>query len=146
MKFWSGLLLLFSATAGAAEIRLFNDPLRDALYHQLVGERRCLVCKPKAPATVGAETARDIRLEIASAVKADTHTDPVARFLAATPDEADLVDLLIKPLMLWSGPIFILACGVVYATRQWRDRRLGPGDLTADERRRLYLLKRNLEG
>ena len=108
--------LAWAAAAGAAAIepREFPTPEQDALYHELIGELRCLVCQNQNLAESDAPLAKDLRDEIAKMVREGRDREEVVDFLVAR--YGDFV-LYRPPLrrdtwLLWAGPFVLLAAGL----------------------------------
>ncbi len=102
------------AAAGAIEPREFPTPEQDALYHELIGELRCLVCQNQNLAESEADLAKDLRDEIAEMVRAGKSREEVIDFLVAR--YGDFVryrpPLRRDTWLLWLGPFVLLAAGL----------------------------------
>ena len=116
---------------------------------RLIEELRCLVCQNQSLPDSDADLARDLRDEVYGIIQAGRSEQEAIRFL--TDRYGDFV--LYRPplqgntLLLWAGPLLILAGGALFFWKQGR-RRGDPAcvELTGDERQRLERLKKNLEG
>ncbi len=108
--------LAWTAAAGAAAIepREFATPEQDALYHELIGELRCLVCQNQNLAESDAPLAKDLRDEIAKMVREGRGREEVIDFLVAR--YGDFVryrpPLRRDTWLLWAGPFVLLAAGL----------------------------------
>lgn len=142
------LILSLSGAGHAVEVRQFDDPAKESLYYELIDELRCLVCQNQSLADSEAELAKDLRDEVYGIIQSGKSGTEAIKFL--TDRYGDFV--LYRPpfkattLFLWVGPFLLLVFGGYFLWRQVRDRNRAatPVDLSADERRRLERLTKQL--
>jgi len=114
------LMLGGSAMAANIEVYQFEDPEQEAIYKDLIGELRCLVCQNQNIADSNAELAQDMRRKTYELVKSGKDKGEVAEFMAER--YGDFV--LYKPpfnattALLWVGPflLFFIAIGLMLRT------------------------------
>jgi len=114
------LMLGGSAMAANIEVYQFEDPEQEAIYKDLIGELRCLVCQNQNIADSSAELAQDMRRKTYELVKSGKDKGEVAEFMAER--YGDFV--LYKPpfnattALLWVGPflLFFIAIGLMLRT------------------------------
>ena len=121
-RFLLALLLVMGSSAMAANIEVykFEDPEQEAIYKDLIGELRCLVCQNQNIADSNAELAQDMRRKTYELVKEGKDKGEVAEFMAER--YGDFV--LYKPpfnattALLWVGPflLFFIAIGLMLRT------------------------------
>jgi len=143
------LLLAFSLSAAAVEVRQFDDPDKQSRYENLVGELRCLVCQNQSLADSDADLAKDLRDEVYNIIQSGKNEEEAVQFLTDRYGDFVLYRPPLKPItvLLWSGPALILIGVAVFLWRQARQRpTLARLELSDEERQRLERLKKNLEG
>lgn len=119
---WLGLCLppgaaRAQAPAGAAPAAMADataaDPLADRM-HQLTQHLRCLVCQNESLADSHAPLALDLKREIRALMAQGQSDDEIRAFL--TRRYGDFVNyqppLRASTLLLWAGPLLILAAGL----------------------------------
>jgi len=119
------LLLGSNAMAANIEVYKFEDPEQEAIYKDLIGELRCLVCQNQNIADSNAELAQDMRRKTYELVKSGKDKREVADFMAER--YGDFV--LYKPpfnattALLWVGPFAFFFIAVWLMLRTIRARR-----------------------
>lgn len=120
LLFALALLLGSSAMAANIEVYKFEDPEQEAIYKDLIGELRCLVCQNQNIRDSNAELAQDMRRKTYELVKSGKDKGEVAEFMAER--YGDFV--LYKPpfnattALLWVGPFafFFIAIWLMLRT------------------------------
>ncbi len=143
-RFFSRTLLsvcLFVATAACAQTPLTNDPALEARVKALSSELRCLVCQNQTVADSDSMVARDMRDQVRAQFVAGKNETEIKHYM--TERFGDFV--LYKPtfktstLLLWLGPFFVLALGLLALIRSVRKKQVAPmssGTLSDAERKR----------
>ena len=140
---------LFPLAAASVEVRHFDDPAQQRRYENLVDELRCLVCQNQSLADSDAELAKDLRDEVYKIIQSGKSEDEAVKFLTDRYGDFVLYRPPFKPitLLLWAGPVLILAAVGGFLWRQGRPKTgVARLELSDEERQRLERLKRNLEG
>jgi cytochrome c-type biogenesis protein CcmH len=139
------LTLSLAPPAHAADaVPTEQDPVAQARAVKLSEQLRCLVCQNQTIAESNAELAVDLRRQVREQIAAGKSDDDIVKFM--TDRYGDFV--LYRPplkaitLLLWGGPVLLLALGVFMLARLVRQRRAAPADapLTAEERARASAL------
>jgi cytochrome c-type biogenesis protein CcmH len=119
---------------------MLSDPGLEARAREVGRELRCLVCRNQSIDDSDADLAHDLRVLVRERIAAGDSDDRVVAYVRAR--YGDFV--LLRPpfewatLLLWGGPLMILAFGGVALARFYRRPREGAvAPLSADERRRL---------
>lgn len=116
-----------------------RDPVAQARAVKLASELRCLVCQNQSIAESNAELAVDLRRQIDEQIGAGKSDREIVDFMVARYGDFVLYrpPLKASTLLLWSGPLLLLAIGVVVAWRVLRGRRARAEErpLTDAERR-----------
>jgi cytochrome c-type biogenesis protein CcmH len=107
------LLMLFAASANAAETDVFSDPAMEARARALQKELRCMVCQGESLDESNAPLAADLRRIIRERIAAGETDDQIRSFLVARYGEFILLNppLRSDTLLLWFGPILLLLLG-----------------------------------
>jgi cytochrome c-type biogenesis protein CcmH len=144
------LLLVCTHAYAAMEVRQFDDPAKQRRYENLIAELRCLVCQNQSLADSEADLAKDLRDEVYTIIESGKSEDEAATFLTDRYGDFVLYRPPLKPatVLLWVGPVVILAAVALFLWRQNRSPRspLSRLELTDEERQRLERIKKNLEG
>jgi cytochrome c-type biogenesis protein CcmH len=141
------LALLLGGPAIAAESidTPLADPAAEARAREISRTLRCLVCQNQSIEDSNAPLAQDLRQIVRERVQAGDDDDAVRRFLVARYGDW----VLLKPpfkgatLLLWLGPLLILAAGaaaVALLYRRQRRQTAAPAPLSAEEAARLAAL------
>ena len=132
----------FVATGGEA-VPTENDPVAAARAVHLANELRCLVCQNQSIADSNAELAVDLRRQIREQIAAGKSDSEIMDFMVARYGDFVLYrpPLKLTTVLLWLGPLLLLAAGCVVLARQLRRRRAAePLQLTPEERNRAQRL------
>ncbi len=118
------LLALFAALAlsaapapvqAAQAVPLSDDPELQARMKRLEYELRCLVCQAESVAESNSEFSQDIRREVARMMKEGMSDQQIRQFLVDRYGDF----ILFRPpvnratMLLWAGPLLLLAIGAV---------------------------------
>jgi cytochrome c-type biogenesis protein CcmH len=128
------LLVLFAAcSAFAAE-----EPALEKRVTQIASELRCLVCQNQSLADSNADLALDLRNTIREQLKAGASEKDVVGFMVAR--YGDFVryrpPLKASTVLLWFGPLLLVALGAGLLARRLRRRRAPEPELSEAERAR----------
>lgn len=124
------MLPLFFWIAGLAhgnEARpLAADPVAEARLQALSAELRCLVCQNQSIADSNAELAQDLRNEVRKMIQSGKSDTEIVDFLVARYGDFVLYRPPVKglTLLLWGGPLVLLAIGLFALIRYLRRREL----------------------
>jgi cytochrome c-type biogenesis protein CcmH len=107
------LLLAIAGSVGAVEIRTFEDPAKAERYDALIHKLRCLVCQNQSLGDSDADLARDLRTEVYERIESGESEEETLKFLTDRYGDFVLYDPPFKniTLILWIGPLFLLAAG-----------------------------------
>ena len=88
---------------------------KDAQFHHLLRELRCLVCQNQDLADSNAGLAKDLRDEVYTLVKAGHSDDEVVQYLTARYGDFILFKPPVKAVtaLLWFGPALFMLLGVL---------------------------------
>lgn len=141
------LMVLWSASSSAVEVRQFANPDEEQRYEHLVRDLRCLVCQNQSLADSDADLARDLRDEVYKMIHEGKSEQEASQFLVDRYGDFVLYrpPFKLQTALLWIGPLLVLfgALGVVWHLARVRGRALD-AQLSADERARLDALKNRL--
>ncbi|HVB15848.1 MAG TPA: cytochrome c-type biogenesis protein [Stellaceae bacterium] len=120
---------------------MLADPALEARAEQVGSELRCLVCRNQSIEDSEADLAHDLRLLVRRRIAAGDSNRQVIAYIRSR--YGDFV--LLRPpfetstILLWGGPVVILALGGVAIVRFYRSRRGGatPLPLSPDEQAQL---------
>ena len=127
------------SAAGGEAVPTENDPVAAVRAVQLSNELRCLVCQNQSIAESNAELAVDLRRQIREQIAAGKSDREIVDFMVARYGDFVLYrpPWKLTTVLLWLGPLLLVAAGCVVLARQLRARRnAGPAELTPEERRR----------
>jgi len=133
------LALLPHPAAGGEAVPTENDPVAAARAVHLANELRCLVCQNQSIAESNAELAVDLRRQIREQIASGRSDREIVDFMVARYGDFVLYrpPLRLSTVLLWLGPLLLVAAGCVVLARQLRARRGDePPPLTPEERRR----------
>jgi cytochrome c-type biogenesis protein CcmH len=134
------------AASSATEAALAADPVAEKRLLKLSEELRCLVCQNQNIADSNAELAQDLRREIRTMIGAGKSDKEIIDFMVVRYGDFVLYRPPVKgaTLLLWGGPLVLLALGLFALVRYQRRRaeRVAAEDkpLSADEARRAEAL------
>jgi cytochrome c-type biogenesis protein CcmH len=148
-----GLVLLAMAAAllagGAAHAvqpdEVLKDPAQEERARALSSEIRCLVCQNQSIDDSDADLARDLRLLVRDQIRQGRSDAEIRDFLVERYGAFVLLDppMQTSTLLLWFGPLIVLAGGAVGLALYYRSRTrasAGADTLTEDERARIARL------
>ena len=134
------VLLILGGIAHAKEaVPVADDPVVERRAMALAEELRCLVCQNQSLADSNAELAVDLRNQIRYKVKRGESDREIVDYLVARYGDFVLYRPPLKAttLMLWFGPLILLAIGLaVLFYRLARRRKITEVELTEAERAR----------
>lgn len=139
LLFLSLLLMPLLASASNIEAYRFDEPEKEARYHKLISELRCVVCVSQNIADSNAELAQDMRRHTYEMVQGGSSEDEVVNFMVQRYGDFVLYRprLQSSTLLLWVGPFVIFVVGVVVLGLFIRRRNREPEvELTSEEHAR----------
>lgn len=142
------LMLLVGSVHAQTAVPTENDPVAAKREYDLAQKLRCLVCQNQSIAESNAGLAVDLRHQIRDQIRAGKSDGEIINFM--TDRYGDFV--LYRPpfkaatLLLWVGPLLLLAVGAFILMRVLRARRKIAPALTDEERRRAEALLAGKEG
>lgn len=132
----SALLASSGAAVAVEPGEVLADPRLEERARALSAELRCLVCQNQSIDDSDAELARDLRLILRERIAAGDSDDQAIAFIVARYGSFVQLrpPLRLDTLLLWFGPLLVLALGGVGAAIYMRSRsRAAPGALSDDE-------------
>ena len=138
------LLLLTPAARGAQPDEMLADPALEARARQVGEELRCLVCRNESIEESNAGLAHDLRVLLRERIRAGDTDQQAIDFIVARYGDYVLLEPPFKldTLLLWLGPVLLLAGAAAVVTRYYR-RRAALAEtppLSAEERQALAAL------
>jgi cytochrome c-type biogenesis protein CcmH len=126
-------LLLFARTTFAAD-----EPALEKRVTQIASELRCLVCQNQTIADSNADLALDLRNTIREQLKKGASEKDVVDFMVARYGDFVLYrpPLKASTVLLWFGPLLLVAGGAWLLVRRLRRKRPDEPDLSDAERER----------
>ena len=115
------------------------DPLLEQRVMAIAAELRCLVCQNQTIADSNAELAADLRNQVREKVRQGQSDGEIIDFMVARYGDFVLYRPPFKAttLLLWLGPLLLLATGLAILFRRLaRPRPAGGVEITAGERER----------
>jgi len=115
------------------------DPVLEKRVMALSSELRCLVCQNQTLADSNADLATDLRKEIREKMQQGSTDSEILDFMVARYGDFVLYrpPLKITTVLLWFGPLLLLAAGALVLVRLVRRRRLTEDpEMTAAQRSR----------
>ena len=146
------LLLLASATAAAPAKEAApaaQDPVLEKRVMTLAEELRCLVCQNQTLADSNAPLAEDLRNQIRERMREGNSDAQVVEYLVARYGDFVLYRPPLKAttVLLWFGPLLLLAAGfAVLLRRLLRRRSMEVAEMTAADRKRAAELLAGTQG
>jgi cytochrome c-type biogenesis protein CcmH len=135
-----GALALAPAAHAAEALPTEQDPVAQARAVKLEAELRCLVCQNQTIAESNAELAVDLRRQVREQIAAGKSDTEIIDFMTSRYGDFVLYRPPLKAttVLLWSGPLLLLALGAFMLARIVRERRhtAEAPPLTAEERAR----------
>jgi cytochrome c-type biogenesis protein CcmH len=118
------LWCVLATTAAATEVRSFKDAAEQQRYERLVEELRCLVCQNQSLADSDADLARDLRDEVYQIIQSGKTDQEAIKFLVDRYGDFVLYRPPVNTttVLLWSGPFFLLTCGLLFIWLRTRRR------------------------
>jgi len=142
--FLVGILLLVAGWVHAGEAApVAEDPALERRVAELAQEIRCLVCQNQSLSDSNAPLAVDLRNQIREQLRAGASRQDVANYLVARYGEFVLYRPPVNAatLLLWLGPLLLLAGGTAALLVRVRRRRVEPEtELSTGERDRAAAL------
>jgi len=146
------LLLLAIATAAAPAKEAApaaQDPVLEKRVMTLAEELRCLVCQNQTLADSNAPLAEDLRNQIRERLREGNSDAQVVEYLVARYGDFVLYRPPLKAttVLLWFGPLLLLAAGfAVLLRRLLRRRSMEVAEMTAADRKRAAELLAGTQG
>ncbi len=139
------LLLLLPLLAAASNIEAyrFDDPAKEARYHKLITELRCVVCVSQNIADSNAELAQDLRRQTYEMIQRGSSNEEIITFMVQRYGDFVLYRprLTSSTMLLWAGPFIIFMVGVIVLVVFVRRRNREPEvELSAEEHKRAQSL------
>lgn len=125
-------ILTFAAAAAVAlaaqanvAVPTENDPVAAKREVELASKLRCLVCQNQTIAESNAGLAVDLRNQVREQIAAGRSDREIVDYMTARYGDFVLYEPPFKPLtvLLWFGPLLLLAIGIFIAMRVVRARR-----------------------
>lgn len=110
------ILNLFCASAVLANsFYTFDSAKKEAQFHHLLKELRCLVCQNQDLADSNADLAKDLRQQVYQLVQTGKSDQEISDYLTARYGDFILFKPPVKgaTLLLWFGPLFFLLLGLI---------------------------------
>jgi cytochrome c-type biogenesis protein CcmH len=141
LALWLAVGIIASASAQQA-VPTLNDPVVAKREVDLAKQLRCLVCQNETIADSRADLAVDLRNKLREQIAAGKSDAEIIEYMTARYGDFVLYRPPMKDttLLLWFGPLLLLALGAFIAWRVVRARRAVQAPLTADERARAEAL------
>ncbi len=148
MRRLSLLLLLLLPVHCFANIEAysFDDPEKEARYHKLITELRCVVCVSQNIADSNAELAQDLRRQTYEMIQNGASNEQIVTFMVQRYGDFVLYRPPLKPstMVLWIGPFIIFFIGLIVLIIFIRRRNREPEvELTHEEHARAQSLLDN---
>jgi cytochrome c-type biogenesis protein CcmH len=116
-KFWSRLVcalaLLCSLAHAVVDPLPFKDRAEELRFQALAKQLRCLVCQNESLSDSGAPLAADLRRDVFEQMQAGKSDAEIKTWLTARYSDFVLYDPPLRggTLLLWFGPLLVLAAG-----------------------------------
>ncbi len=141
--FFLTLLLLPMLVFANIEAYRFDDPKKEARYHTLIKELRCVVCVSQNIADSNAELAQDLRRQTYEMIQQGSSNEEIVTFMVQRYGDFVLYRPPLKPstMLLWAGPFLIFGIGAIVLIVFVRRRNQEPEvELTSEEHARAQSL------
>jgi cytochrome c-type biogenesis protein CcmH len=133
-----------AAAGGMTAQPTLNDPVAAKREYELALKLRCLVCQNQSIAESNASLAVDLRNQVREQVAAGKSDSEIIDFMTTRYGDFVLYQPPLKgsTMLLWFGPLLLLAVGVFVAWRVVRARRAmpAPAPMTDQDRARAAAL------
>jgi len=136
-------VLAHAAWSGEAAPAAKGDPALEARAYALESELRCLVCQNQTLADSNAPLAVDLRNQIREKMQQGASDRDILDYMVARYGDFVLYRPPLKAttLLLWAGPLLLMALGLALLYRRLVRRRVEPApELTDGERARARAL------
>jgi cytochrome c-type biogenesis protein CcmH len=93
----------------------FDDPDKEARYHELISELRCVVCVSQNIADSNAELAQDLRRQTYEMIQKGASNEEIVTFMVQRYGDFVLYRPPLKSstMLLWTGPFIIFGIGLI---------------------------------
>ncbi len=144
------LILVFSlamswsvATAASLETYEFNDPRKEALFHELINELRCPKCQNQSIADSDAPLAKDLRDRTYIMVQNGASKQEVVNYMVERYGDFAHYQppWRVSTSILWWGPVGIIVIGLLVVFVRARARAEND-ELSVEEEQQLARLRR----
>jgi len=139
-------LFVFSAAQGKEATLMAEDPVVEARMLDLAKNLRCLVCQNQSLAGSDSDFANDLRREMRDMIDRGMSDQEIIEFMVERFGDFILFNPPVKltTVLLWFGPLLLLAIGAITLIRVLRRRRqLSEKPLSDDDHRRAAALLKN---
>jgi cytochrome c-type biogenesis protein CcmH len=135
------LVLSFCSAFAVDPQEQLKDPKLEARAREISAGLRCLVCQNQSIDDSDAPLARDLRLIVRQQLQKGASNQQVVDYIVARYGEFVLLNPRLHPntILLWLTPVFLVAGGVVLASRIVRRQpdTKAPPPLTPEEQKEL---------
>ncbi|MDX1706660.1 cytochrome c-type biogenesis protein [Pseudidiomarina sp.] len=139
------LLLVGASAAGAASLQTyaFDDPHKQALFHELINELRCPKCQNQSIADSDAPLAKDLRDRTYTMVQNGASKQEVINYMVERYGDFAHYQppWQVSTSILWWGPFGIILIGILVVVVRARAR-AEPEALSVEEEQQLARLRR----
>jgi len=124
-----------SSLLAAEAVPTEQDPATNARAVALSQQLRCLVCQNQTIADSSAELAVDLRRQVREQIAAGRTDSEILAYMTDRYSDFVLYRPPLKPqtILLWAGPLLLLAIAAVVVIRIVRDRRAAELPALSDE-------------
>ena len=107
--------LLFTPLVGAHDLYPLDSLKKEAQFHHLLKDLRCLVCQNQDLADSHAQLAQDLRQQVYTLVQEGKSDEEVRQYLVARYGDFILFKPPVKAVtwLLWFGPLLFLLTGFI---------------------------------
>ena len=124
----------------------FDDPEKEARYHTLISELRCVVCVSQNIADSNAELAQDLRRQTYEMIQQGSSNEEIVTFMVQRYGDFVLYRPPLKSstMLLWAGPFIIFGVGLIALILFIRRRNQEPEvELSSEDHKRAQSLLDN---